>query len=35
MYSEKYYEIFNRNLYLQKPIENEVLLKIIENIEQS
>lgn len=32
MYSDKYYEIFSSNLYLQKPIENEVLLKIIENI---
>jgi len=33
--SDKYYEILSRNLYLQKPIENEVLLNIIENIKQS
>jgi signal transduction histidine kinase/CheY-like chemotaxis protein len=31
---DKYYEIFSKNIYLKKPIENEALLKIIENMVQ-
>jgi hypothetical protein len=34
MNSDKHYEMFKKSMFLQKPIENEALLKIIENIEQ-
>jgi two-component system, OmpR family, response regulator ChvI len=34
MNSDKHYKMFKKSMFLQKPIENEALLKIIENIEQ-